>query len=76
MTVCPIECINSACPEETWLQTHENFVLTLVGLLGAGVGILLTYFLKSRCKHIKCCCLSCDREPVNLRRSSGIDIGI
>ena len=42
------------------------FILTMVGLLGGGGGACLTYFLKSRCKKIKCCCISCERDVVAL----------
>jgi len=40
----------------------ESFILTLVGLIGGGLSALLVYFLKSRCKTIKCCCLECERD--------------
>ena len=43
---CPLECIEAACQED-WLETHETFVITIVGLLGGGIGVLLSYFLKS-----------------------------
>ena len=66
MTTCPIECVRSACPEDDWLQKHSGFVITMVGVLGGGLGVLLSYFLKSRCTKIKCCGLSCDREPITL----------
>jgi len=41
-----------------------GFVLTLVGLIGAGSAYCLTYFLKSRCTRIKCGCIECLREPI------------
>ena len=65
--VCPIECVKSGCPSEPgWLEKHNGFLLTLIGLLGGGCGVLLTYFLKSRCKKIRCCGLECDRTPIEL----------
>jgi len=69
MTVCPIECVRSACPEDDWLQKHESFVLTVVGLLGGGAGVLLSYFLKSRCTKIRCFGFSCERQPIALDQS-------
>lgn len=66
---CPIECAKMGCPDPDWLEKHNAFLLTIVGGLGAGLGVLLSYFLKSRCSHIKMCCIDCDREVVNLRAS-------
>jgi len=65
--VCPIECVKSGCEDPPdFLEKHNGFLLTLVASLSACVGIVLTYFLKSRCKNIKCGCISCDREVVTL----------
>jgi len=64
--ICPYECAKMGCPEPDIIEKHSAFILTLVGGLGAGVGVLLSYFLKSRCSHIKMCCIDCDREVVNL----------
>jgi hypothetical protein len=68
-TQCAIECVRAACPDPDWLEKHEGFVITIVGLLGGACGIMLTYFLKSRCTKIKCCGFGCDREPVHLEPS-------
>lgn len=43
---------------------NGSFVLTLVGLIGAGSAYCLTYFLKSRCTRIKCFCIECIRDPI------------
>lgn len=40
------------------------FILTLVGLIGGGGVYLLSFFLKSRCRVITCCCVKCEREPI------------
>ena len=66
---CPIDCVRIACPDPDWLEKHEGFVITIVGLIGGACGVLLTYFLKSRCKKISCWGLSCDREPIQLEPS-------
>jgi hypothetical protein len=67
--VCPIECLdrNLICDSPPdWLEKHSTFMITLLGVLGAGATVVLTYFLKSRCKKIKCCGLECDRTPIEL----------
>ena len=61
MTVCPIDSLR----EDTWLEKHESFVLTLTASLSALFGMLLTYCLKSRCTSIRCCGLSCERVPLD-----------
>jgi len=67
MEPCPLHCIKSGCPSEPdFLQKHDSFILTLCGVLGGGAAVVLTYFLKSRCKKIKCCGVECDRSPVQL----------
>ena len=66
---CPIDCVRIACPDPDWLEKHEGFVITIVGLIGGACGVLLTYFLKSRCKKISCWGFSCDREPIQLEPS-------
>jgi hypothetical protein len=64
---CPISCVKSGCDDPPdFLQKHDTFMLTFFGLLGTGVGVLLTYCLRSRCTKIKLCGLQCDREPIDL----------
>lgn len=65
-TMCPIECVRVGCPEPDFLERNGAWLLTVIGGLGTGVGMLLTYFLKSRCKHIECCGVVCDREVLDL----------
>ena len=64
MTVCAIECVRAACPDPSWLEKHETFVLTMVATVSATVTAILSYFLKSRCTKIKCFGLSCVRQPI------------
>ena len=45
-----------------WLD--DTFILSLLGLFGGGSAYLIRYFLVSRCRVIKCCCISCEREVV------------
>ena len=59
---CSPECVNIGCSPPDWLEKHSTFLLTLVGVVGTGFGVLLTYFLKSRCEEIKCACIYCKRK--------------
>ena len=43
-----------------------GYFVALALLVAACVGTVLTYFLKSRCRKIKCLGLECDRTPVDL----------
>ena len=63
-TLCPIECFNKDDPD--FLSKHSTFVLTLCSLLSGVLGVVLTYFLRSRCKTVKFCCIECDRDVVAL----------
>jgi hypothetical protein len=65
-TYCPISCVKSGCDEPDFLQKHSSFLLTICTLLGGGLGVMLSYFLRSRCKNIRTPCCSCDREVVDL----------
>ena len=65
-TVCPIECMRELNPPD-WLEKHHGFVLTLVATASGGLGLLLSYFLKSRCHKISCGCISCDRDVIELQ---------
>ena len=68
MVECPIEGVRSACPDPDFVEKNGAWLLTVIGLVTAAVGTILTYFLKSRCKRIKCCGMSCDRDVVTLER--------
>lgn len=61
---CSPECVNIGCQEPDWLEKHNSFVLTFATLLGGGVGVILTYFLKSRCEEIRCFCIYCKRKVI------------
>jgi len=73
---CPIQCINRDLICESpasFLEKNGTFVLTLVGIVSTGLGVVLTYFIKSRCTEIKCFGLFCKRQPIEL---SGDDVEI
>ena len=64
---CPIECLDSCCPNEPgFVEKNGAFILTLVGGVTACMGMVLTYFLKSRCKKVSCLGVSCDRDVIAL----------
>ena len=66
MVECPIECVRSACPDPDFIEKNGAWLLTIIGVFAACLGTVLTYFLKSRCKKISCCGVSCDRDVVEL----------
>jgi len=52
------------------MQITESFILAILGMVGGGGSACLVYFLKSRCKTIKCCCIECERDVLpNVRAS-------
>ena len=66
-THCPIECISrglicDSAPD--FLDKHSSFVITIIGVVTGSVGVVLTYFLKSRCTEIKCFGMFCKRKPL------------
>ena len=44
-----------------FINVNSAFVLTLLGLFGAGLSGVAMCVLKSRCTTIKCCCMQCER---------------
>ena len=40
----------------------DTFIITILGLAGGCFTYLLTYFLKSRCTLVRCCCFQCERQ--------------
>jgi hypothetical protein len=58
----------------SWNWIDGGFILTLVGILGAGSAYCLTYFLKSRCTRIKCGCIECIRDPITESHLNDIHI--
>lgn len=67
---CPIECVRSGCPSPDFLEKHDSFLITLIGSLSAVLGIVFTYFIKSRCKNIRTPCISCDRDVIEINREN------
>lgn len=55
-------------PTPDWID--DTFILTMIGMLGGGGAACLAYFLRSRCRSIKCCCVSCERDVIELQPQS------
>ena len=68
--VCPIDCVNVGCDEPDFLEKHSTFLITLIGSISACLGVVFTYFLKSRCKVIKTPCFTCDRDVINIQKEN------
>jgi hypothetical protein len=52
-------------------HTHEDFIerngtwlLSMVGVVSACMGTIFAYFLRSRCRTIRCWGVVCEREPI------------
>jgi hypothetical protein len=67
---CPLECVREFCPDPDFLEKHNGFLITLVGSLSAVLGIIFTYCIKSRCRNIKTCCVSCDRDVIEIKEEN------
>ncbi len=50
--------------EETWIQKHESFVISMLASGSAILGIVLAYCIKSRCTRIKFCGVEIERTPI------------
>ena len=65
--ICPLQCIKAGCDHPDFLEKHSTFIITLLGSFGACLGVILTYFLKSRCKKISTPCFTCDRDVIEIK---------
>jgi len=70
LVTCPIECVGVGCPQPDFLERNGTWLLTVIASVSGGLGMLLTYFLKSRCKKVNCWGVSCVRDVVELQPSS------
>ena len=55
------------CDAYNFFTANTAFILTLVGLFGAGLSGVAMCVLKSRCSHISCCCIECERSVLSER---------
>lgn len=70
---CPIECIRTGCNDNNDQDTRNAFLITLIGSLSAVLGLVFSYFLKSRCTNISTPCISCDREVIEIKKENEIN---
>lgn len=64
---CPLACVRVGCPEPDFLERNGTWLLTVIASVGGCFGMMLTYFLKSRCKQVNCCGVSCVRDVLDLK---------
>ena len=64
--LCPLACVRTGCPEPDFLERNGALLLTVIAGFSGCVGMVLTYFLKSRCKQISCWGVECIREPIDV----------
>mgnify|MGYP003648176308 CR=1 FL=1 len=43
-------------------------IIGLVAIIGTTLSGILTTLFTSRCSHIKCCCMECDREVIHTQQ--------
>ena len=53
------------CDAYDYMNENSAFILTLLGLFGAGLSGLAMCILKSRCTTIQCCCMQCERSVLS-----------
>ena len=49
-----------------FIERNGAWLLTVLGIVSACVSATLVYFLKSRCRSIKCCGMECERDVLDL----------
>ena len=66
---CPMDCIRTGCNDNNE-ETRNAFLITLIGSLSAILGLVFSYFIKSRCTNIRTPCISCDREVIQIKKEN------
>ena len=75
--LCPIECINQACSQPDFIERNGTWLLTVIGVFTTCFGGMLTYFLRSRCRKVRCFGVECERDVLKdevLEGSGGVDL--
>ena len=54
--------------EPDFVERNGTWILSVLGVTMTCVSGILAYFLKSRCRSIKCCGVQCERDVLNLER--------
>jgi hypothetical protein len=55
-----------------FIERNGTWVLSMMGAVLTCIGIIFTYFLKSRCTRVKCCGFECERQPIPTSALAGI----
>ena len=53
-----------------WGSENTEFIILVLGMLGIAFGGLATFLLKSRCSRLRCCCIECERNTIDLTAST------
>lgn len=51
-----------------FIERNGAWLITVIGLVMTCISGVLVYFLKSRCRSIKCCGMECERDVIDLER--------
>ena len=49
-----------------FIERNGAWLLSVVGILGSCTTAVLVYFLRSRCRRIRCCGCECERDVLDL----------
>lgn len=50
-----------------FVERNGAWLLSVMGIMGTCVSAMFVYFLKSRCRSIKCCGMECERDVLDLK---------
>jgi len=57
-----------------FIEKNGAFLLSFFGLLGAGIGYVLVFCLKSRCSELSCCGIKIIRTPIPLDQLGNVNL--
>jgi len=57
-----------------FIQENGTFILSFFSVLGAGIGYVLIFCLKSRCSSVKCCGLEISRIPIPVEQLNNVNL--
>ena len=58
----------SAVYDPDFIERNGAWLLSVIGVLATCASGMLAYFLRSRCRRIRCCGVECERDVLNLER--------
>ena len=56
--------------EPDFIERNGAWLLSVLGIVSACCTSVLVYFLKSRCRTIKCCGVECERDVLEVSSAS------